>query len=79
VVVTDVYGAGETPKPGVSGRIVADAASSAGATVHYEPHLGSVAAHLASVAQPGDLVLVTGAGDVTQVGPALLARLAERA
>jgi UDP-N-acetylmuramate--alanine ligase len=68
VVVTDVYGAGETPKPGVSG-----------ATVHYEPHLGSVAAHLASVAQPGDLVLVTGAGDVTQVGPALLARLAERA
>ncbi|MFP5309313.1 MAG: UDP-N-acetylmuramate--L-alanine ligase [Actinomycetes bacterium] len=79
VVVTDVYGAGEPPKPGVTGRLVADAASAAGASVHYEPHLGAVASHLADVVQPGDLVLVTGAGDVTQVGPALLELLRERA
>jgi UDP-N-acetylmuramate--alanine ligase len=75
VIVTDVYASSETPVPGVTGRIVADAAASAGATVVYEPHLTDVVEVLAERVRPGDLVLVTGAGDVTQVGPALLARL----
>jgi UDP-N-acetylmuramate--alanine ligase len=75
VVVTDVYASSETPVPGVTGRIVADAAESAGATVVYEPHLTDVVDVLAEKVRPGDLVLTTGAGDVTQVGPALLAKL----
>lgn len=75
VVVTDVYGSGEQPIPGVSGRIVAEAAERAGAVVVWEPHLGSVAERLAEEVRPGDLVLVTGAGDVTQVGPSLLETL----
>ncbi len=75
VVVTEVYGAGESPVPGVNGLIVARAAEAAGARVHFEPHLGAVAAHLAAEVRPGDLVLVTGAGDVSQVGPALLSLL----
>ncbi|MBW3619333.1 MAG: UDP-N-acetylmuramate--L-alanine ligase [Actinobacteria bacterium] len=72
VVVTEIYASSEEPVPGVSGRLVADAAEQAGAKVVWEPHLGSVPAELARIVQPGDLVLVTGAGDVTQVGPALL-------
>jgi UDP-N-acetylmuramate--alanine ligase len=75
VVVTDVYGAGERPVPGVSGSLVAEAARAAGARVVHEPHLSAVADVLAALVQPGDLVLITGAGDVTQVGPSLLARL----
>jgi UDP-N-acetylmuramate--alanine ligase len=75
VVVTDVYASSETPVPGVTGRLVADAAEGAGATVVYEPHLTDVVDALADRVRPGDLVLITGAGDVTQVGPALLARL----
>jgi UDP-N-acetylmuramate--alanine ligase len=75
VLVTDVYAAGEPPVPGVSGRLVAEAATAAGATVSYTPHLGDVLARLEELVRPGDLVLTTGAGDVTQVGPALLARL----
>jgi UDP-N-acetylmuramate--alanine ligase len=75
VVVTEVYASGESPVPGVSGRTVADAATAAGANVHYEPHLADVVTTLADLVQPGDLVLTTGAGDVTQVGPALLKRL----
>jgi UDP-N-acetylmuramate--alanine ligase len=75
VVVTDVYGSSETPIPGVTGRIVADAAEAAGATVVYESHLTDVVEVLAERVRPGDLVLTTGAGDVTQVGPALLAKL----
>ena len=75
VVVTEVYGSGEAPVPGVSGRLVADAASGAGATVRYEPHLTDVVDTLLGIVAAGDLVLTTGAGDVTRVGPALLDRL----
>jgi UDP-N-acetylmuramate--alanine ligase len=77
VIVTDVYGAGERPVPGVTGALVADAARAAGGRVLHEPHLSELAALLAGIVRPGDLVLVTGAGDITQVGPSLLARLSE--
>jgi UDP-N-acetylmuramate--alanine ligase len=75
VLVTDVYASSEAPVPGVTGRLVADAAVAAGAVVDYIPHLGDVTDALIEVVRPGDLVVVTGAGDVTQIGPALLARL----
>ncbi len=75
VVVTDVYGSSEAPVPGVSGRLVADAARGAGAKVIYEPHLADVVDTLVDRVRDGDLVLTTGAGDVTNVGPALIARL----
>lgn len=78
VVVTEVYGAGEAPVPGVNGLLVAEAARAAGARVTYEPHLASVAGLLAAEVRPGDLVLITGAGDVSQVGPSLLALLGGR-
>ncbi len=72
VVVTEVYGADEQPVPGVSGELVAAAAREAGAKVVWEPHLVDVPRTLAALVEPGDVVLVTGAGDVSQVGPALL-------
>lgn len=72
VVVTDIYASSEAPVPGVSGRIVAEAAEEAGAEVVWEPHLGDVVDVLAGFVRAGDLVVVTGAGDVTQVGPGLL-------
>ena len=78
VVVTEVYASSEEPIPGVTGRSVADAAQTSGARVIWEPHLGALPDLLADLAEPGDLVLVTGAGDVTQVGPALLERLGGR-
>ncbi len=72
VVVTDVYGSSEAAIPGVSGELVAEAAASAGAFVRYAPRLGDVVDVLLDLVEDGDLVLVTGAGDVTQVGPTLL-------
>jgi UDP-N-acetylmuramate--alanine ligase len=77
VIVTDVYGAGEPPVPGVTGALVAEAARAAGGRVVHEPHLSALVDVLAGLVQEGDLVLITGAGDVTQVGPMLLARLLE--
>ncbi len=75
LIVTDVYGAGEDPIPGVTGNVVAEAARAAGGTVRYVAHLGDVVDALLDEVERGDLVLVTGAGDVTNVGPGLLARL----
>ncbi len=77
VVVTDVYGAGEEPVPGVTGKLVADAVCRAlpGRPVAYLPHRDELVAYLVQTARPGDAVLTLGAGDVTAVGEELLARI----
>lgn len=77
VVVSDVYGADEDPVPGITGEIVADAARDAGAHVVWEPRLSGVVEQLTEIVEDGDLVLVTGAGDVNEVGPRLLEELRE--
>jgi len=74
VVVLDVYAAREDPEPGVSGRLVADAVP--GGSARYVPSLRDAPRIVASIAEPGDLVLTMGAGDVTGLGPLVLDELA---
>ncbi|MGZ4611408.1 MAG: UDP-N-acetylmuramate--L-alanine ligase, partial [Actinomycetes bacterium] len=69
VVVLEVYPAGEDPLPGASGASVAAAVPLPAQHVAYEPSWSAVAARLAALARPGDLVLTLGAGDVTMIGP----------
>jgi UDP-N-acetylmuramate--alanine ligase len=64
VTVTDIYPAREQPLPGVSGRLVVDALSDRGVLAAYTPTVEQGAARLARRAQPGDVLLVVGAGDV---------------
>jgi UDP-N-acetylmuramate--alanine ligase len=78
VVVLDVYGAREQPEPGVTGRIVADAVPLPPARVRFEPSFDKVPALVADFASDGDLVLTMGAGDVTMLGPELIAELDRR-
>jgi UDP-N-acetylmuramate--alanine ligase len=75
VVVLDVYGARESPQPGVSGDLIAAAVPAGGATVLYHPDRPSAAAFVADVLRPGDVVITMGAGDVTAIGPELLTLL----
>ncbi|WP_289032514.1 UDP-N-acetylmuramate--L-alanine ligase [uncultured Arsenicicoccus sp.] len=84
VIVMDVYAAREDPVVGVSGALVADAVRALAATdggpaceVHYVPGWSDAAPLVAELARPGDLVLTVGAGDVTQLGPRILAALGE--
>jgi len=67
VVVTDVYAAGETPLPGVTGRLVADAVAAAPSApeVRYVKDRAALAAAVAPLLRPGDLLLTMGAGDLT--------------
>ncbi len=71
VVVTDIYLAREQPDPAVSGKLVVEALSDHGRLAAWIPSLEEAAASLARRAQPGDVLLVLGAGDVDRV-PALL-------
>jgi UDP-N-acetylmuramate--alanine ligase len=78
VVVLDVYGAREQPEPGISGQLIADRIDLPAERVHYEPSWASVPGLLADLARPGDLVITMGAGDVTVLGPEVLAELERR-
>ena len=75
VAVTDVYGAGERPVPGVSGKLVADAvdAFEPDRPVVYAPTREDLRVAVASLLQPGDLCLTLGAGDLTTLADELLA------
>jgi UDP-N-acetylmuramate--alanine ligase len=74
VLVCDIYPAGEKPIPGVGAELIVMAALARGhAHVEYAGELARAQARLAEVAQPGDLVLTLGAGDVWKAGEALLA------
>jgi UDP-N-acetylmuramate--alanine ligase len=72
-VVLDVYGAREDPEPGVTGQLVADAVP--GGAARYVPEFGDVPKVVAALAAPGDLVLTMGAGDITRMGPLVLAEI----
>jgi UDP-N-acetylmuramate--alanine ligase len=74
VFVLDVYAAREDPEPGVTGRLVADAVP--GGRARYLPDAAGVPRAVAAEARPGDVVLTMGAGDVTNLGPLLVAALA---
>ncbi len=78
-VVTDVYPAREAPIKGVTGEIVVRAARRAGAAVEWIPDKADLVSHLERVATAGDVVITLGAGDITDVGPALIERLTGRA
>jgi UDP-N-acetylmuramate--alanine ligase len=77
VLVTDVYGAGEMPQPGVSGKLVVDAVceSQSRPDVYYIPDQHSISNVLRIIAEPKDTVLIMGAGDISRVGDELLGLL----
>lgn len=76
----DVFPAGETPIPGVSGKTIRQEVMTHGNVdeVHYVANRRELVERLSKVCQPGDLVITQGAGDVTLMGPALVHALRER-
>lgn len=74
-VVLDIYPAREDPIPGITSALIIEAAEHAGADVHAVHDKGAVPEAVAGMAKAGDLVLTMGAGDVTDLGPEILARL----
>jgi UDP-N-acetylmuramate--alanine ligase len=74
LAVTDIYPAGEPPRPGVTGKLVVEAVLDA--TPHrrvaWLPTRGGLVAFLRRELRPGDLCLTLGAGDLTTLPDELL-------
>ena len=77
LAVTDVYPAGEPPRPGVTGKLVVDAVLDAHPwrRVAWTPTLDDAVTYLRATLRPGDLCLTLGAGDLTTIPDRLLEAL----
>jgi UDP-N-acetylmuramate--alanine ligase len=73
-IVLDVYAAREDPEPGVTGQLIVDAVP--GGHARFVPDPARAAALIDAIAEPGDVVLTMGAGDITALGPRLVEILA---
>jgi UDP-N-acetylmuramate--alanine ligase len=75
LLVSDIYAASEEPIPGVTPEALVEAIRARGHRgASYVPR-AELAARARATVKPGDIVITLGAGDVTQVGPELLALL----
>jgi UDP-N-acetylmuramate--alanine ligase len=75
VVVAPIYGAREQPLAGVTHHLVVRGATRAGAATVGVRERAGLTGHVARAVRRGDVVFTLGAGDVTRVGPELLAIL----
>ncbi len=79
LVITDVYPSREAPIEGVSGKLIADTARAFGhRDVTYVPAREDVADALLEIAQPGDMIITMGAGDIYKYGEAFVEKLKTR-
>jgi UDP-N-acetylmuramate--alanine ligase len=74
LIVTDVYPAGEAPRPGVSGKLIVNSVLDAHpmTRVAYFPRREPLVAYLRNRLRPGDICLALSAGDLTSVTYELL-------
>lgn len=69
MVVTDVYPSREKPIEGVTGKLIADTASTYGhRNVVYVEDKNEVHERLKEIIKPGDIIITMGAGDIYKSG-----------
>jgi UDP-N-acetylmuramate--alanine ligase len=64
IVVTEIYPAREAPIAGVTGKLIVDALSDRGRLAGWMPDVEQAVDYLAGRTSSGDVVLISGAGDV---------------
>ncbi len=73
LVSTEIYPAGEQPIPGISGKALFEEIQLFGhKNVYFEPHLNQVIARVTELAQPGDMIIVMGAGNIYRTIPEII-------
>ena len=77
IVVMEVYAAGETPQPGVTGKLIVNSILDhrPWGRVAWLPRRDDVVAYLKTELREGDLCLTAGAGDITSLPDELIAAL----
>jgi UDP-N-acetylmuramate--alanine ligase len=80
VYLLDIYAASEQEIEGVSGAALAEKVGSYGhRSVHYVAAMADGIAKIVAAAEPGDLIITLGAGNVAQAGDKILELLREAA
>jgi UDP-N-acetylmuramate--alanine ligase len=75
----DIYPASEKPIEGITAEVLTGRIMGAGKrSVAYAPSFSDAVATVATLAQPGDMVLTLGAGSVSQLGALILEKLEPR-
>jgi len=75
-ILLEVYAASEAPIPGVSSLIITR--EMAATSTRFEPSMVEAVAQIVEMAQPGDLIVTMGAGDVNALAPVILQSLIEK-
>jgi UDP-N-acetylmuramate--alanine ligase len=75
VYLTPVYAASEPAIPGVSERSIGESLAAAGGSVRYVSSVGDLEERVFAETPPGAMVLMLGAGDITDVAARLASRL----
>jgi UDP-N-acetylmuramate--alanine ligase len=77
VAIMDVYSAGETPQPGVTGKLLVDAVLDhhPWKRVAWVPDRADTLTYLALELRPDDLCLTVGAGDITSLSTEIIERI----
>lgn len=79
LIITDIYPAGESPIEGVHAKNLYEGILRHGhRDVTYIPDKEDIASALASIIQPGDMVITLGAGDIWKTGDKLAEMLKEK-
>jgi UDP-N-acetylmuramate--alanine ligase len=76
LIITEIYPAGETPIAGVSGKTLHEEIVQFGhKNVYFEPETKKIAPLVGKLAQPEDIILVLGAGNIYEVIPDIIKTL----
>ncbi len=76
LITTEIYAAGERPIAGITGKALFDEITQYGHKgACFEPELEGVVDRVTSLAQPGDMIIVMGAGNIYQVIPGIIQNL----
>ncbi|NLK86690.1 MAG: UDP-N-acetylmuramate--L-alanine ligase [Clostridiaceae bacterium] len=72
LILTDIYAAREADNGEVNSSMLADRITRAGKTVMYIKDFSNIVEYLDKNAQPGDIIITMGAGDIYKVGEMFL-------
>ncbi len=76
ITLLEVYAASEVPIPGVSSLLITREMNPA--IAHFQPSMVDAVLHVVELAQPGDLIVTMGAGDVNALAPVIVQSLTEK-
>jgi len=79
LIISEVYPAGEKPVEGISGKVLFEEVEQFGhKNIFFESEMNKIPSLLKKITEPGDIILVLGAGNISQIIPDIIKTLGAR-